>query len=34
MMAEELNLNSEIARKIFTDDLGRRKISAKCLQEC
>jgi hypothetical protein len=29
MMAEELNLNRETVRKIFTDDLGMRKISAK-----
>jgi hypothetical protein len=29
MMAEELNLNRETARKILTDDLGTRRISAK-----
>jgi plasmid maintenance system antidote protein VapI len=29
MMAEELNLNRETVRKILTDDLGMRKISAK-----
>jgi hypothetical protein len=29
MMAEELNLNRETVRKILTDDLGMRQISAK-----
>jgi hypothetical protein len=29
MMAEELNLNRETVRKILTDDLGIRKMSAK-----
>jgi hypothetical protein len=29
MMAEELNLKRETARKILTDDLGMRKISTK-----
>jgi hypothetical protein len=28
-MAEELNLNTERVRKIFKDDFGTRKISAK-----
>ena len=31
MMAEELNLNREMVRKILTDDLGTRKFSAKML---
>ena len=29
LMAEELNLNTETVRKIFKDDFGTRKISAK-----
>jgi hypothetical protein len=29
MMAEELNLDRETVRKIFTEDLGMRKVSAK-----
>jgi hypothetical protein len=29
MMAEEFTLNKETVRKILTDDLGMRKISAK-----
>jgi hypothetical protein len=33
MMAEELNLNRERVRKILTDDLRMRRISAKWYQE-
>jgi hypothetical protein len=29
MMAEKLNLDREIVRKILTEDLGMRKVSAK-----
>jgi hypothetical protein len=29
MTAEELNLDREIVRKILTEDLGMRKVSAK-----
>jgi histone-lysine N-methyltransferase SETMAR len=29
MMAEELNLDRETVRKILTEDLGMRKVSAK-----
>ena len=31
VMAEELKLNSETVRKVLTDELGVRKISAKML---
>jgi hypothetical protein len=29
MMAEELNLDRETVRQIFTEDLGMRKVSTK-----
>jgi hypothetical protein len=32
MMAEELNLDSETVRKILTEDLRMRKVSAKMVQ--
>jgi hypothetical protein len=33
MMAEELNLDRETVRKILTEDLGMRKVSAKIVQQ-
>jgi hypothetical protein len=34
MMAEELNLDRETARKILIEDLGMRKVSAKMMPWC
>jgi hypothetical protein len=33
MMAEELNLDRETVRKILTEDLGMRKVSAKMVPQ-